>query len=223
MQYEVEMKALLKNEQATKDLLGFLKKLDTSLVLLRKEKQLNHYFQFGDILKLIGSLEDYLTTSDIKILNNIHNKATSVSVRTREKNGLTIIVVKGSMDKTDAVHSHKRMEFEKELPIDIEDLDTTLINNGFSVEAKWSATRKMYRFLDTTVDIMFTPGYGYVVEIEKLIYDESDIETARKDIKALMGKLGLETLSSARLGRMYNFYNNHWQEYYGTKKVFTID
>ncbi len=223
MQYEVEIKALIADKQSIDKLIKRLKKMDDKFVLLRKEVQLNHYFQLGDIPKLIDSLHDYLETPDIKLLQNIHEKATSVSIRTREKNRVTIILVKGSMDKTDAAHSHRRMEFEKELQISIDVLDSILINSGFGVEAKWSATRKMYKFLDSTVDIMFTPGYGYVIEIEKVLFNEKDIESARSDIEELMNKLQLKQLSGERLARMYAYYNRHWQEYYGTNKVFTIE
>lgn len=222
MQYEIEIKSLLKDKESADKLIKQLEQLDNNFVLLRREEQLNHYFKSGDIVNLISSIRSYLSKADVNLLNDIRNEATSISIRTRQKNGVTIIVVKGSLDKTDAAHSHRRMEFEKELSVNIESLDSILINAGFNIEAKWSATRKIYKFLDSTVDVMFSPGYGYVVEIEKVIHDKDSIDVARKDIKKLMGKLGLKELPSERLARMYAYYNKHWQEYYGTKNIFTI-
>jgi len=38
-----------------------------------------------------------------------------------------------------------------------------------------------------------------------------------------MAALGVQELPNARLERMFTYYNQHWQEYYGTDKVFTIE
>ena len=93
---------------------------------------------------------------------------------------------------------------------------------GFELEAKWSAARKMYAFKDMTIDVMFSPGYGYVVEFEKVIDDESNIEQTRQNLLALMSEFGVEELDAQRLNRMFKYYNENWAEYYGTDKVFTI-
>jgi hypothetical protein len=38
-----------------------------------------------------------------------------------------------------------------------------------------------------------------------------------------MGKIGAEELPQERLERMFTYYNTHWQDYYGTDKIFTIE
>lgn len=150
-------------------------------------------------------------------------KATSCSVRSREMNGKTFLVIKGSPDKTSAAHSHRRIEFEEPIGLGIIELDKLLIDTGFEYEAKWSAERKMYKYKDLTLDFFFNPGHGYLVEFEKVIYDNSKIEQTRSYILQTMDALGVEELDPARLERMFTYYNAHWPDYYGTKNVFTIE
>ena len=69
---------------------------------------------------------------------------------------------------------------------------------------------------------MITPGYGYVVEFEKVIFDTDSIDRTRSYILQIMAEVGVEELHPNRLDRMFAYYNDHWQEYYGTQKVFTI-
>ena len=55
-----------------------------------------------------------------------------------------------------------------------------------------------------------------------MIDDGREAEYARQELKALMRELGCEELPQARLERMFAYYNTHWQEFYGTEKVFEI-
>lgn len=223
MQYEIEIKALLGSQQNVDVLLQNLKQADANFTLKDEQLQLNHYFINGKLANLIEKLKPYFSAEQIKILQDIDEAAKAISVRARQKNGVTYMVVKGSLDSTDANHSHRRMEFEDPIAIDIEQLDDLVLAAGFELEAKWSAARKMYAFKDMTVDVMFSPGYGYVVEFEKVIDDEANIEQTRQSLLALMSEFGVEELDAQRLDRMFKYYNENWAEYYGTDKVFTIE
>jgi adenylate cyclase class IV len=223
MQYEIEIKALLGSQQNVDALLTKLKKVDANFALKDEQLQLNHYFINGKLTNLIEKLKPYFSDGQIKILQDIDEVAKGVSVRARQKNDVTYMVVKGSLDSADANHSHRRMEFEDPIELDIERLDDLVLAAGFELEAKWSAARKMYSFKDMTVDVMFSPGYGYVVEFEKVIADETQIEQTRQSIIDMMRDFGVEELDSKRLGRMFEYYNANWADYYGTDKVFTVE
>lgn len=222
MQYEVEVKALLGSEQKTNALLAALKAADSAFAQFDEQKQLNHYFKGGSMVRLIDATASYFRREQLSVLRRIEQEATSFSVRSRQKNGASYLVVKGSLDNTSADHSHRRIEFEEKIELPIEQLDALILNAGFELEAKWSAERHMFRFRDMTIDVMFSPGYGYVVEFEKVIHDDQAIEAARDEILNVMHEFGIEELDPGRLSRMFAHYNAHWSAYYGTRKIFTV-
>lgn len=222
MQYEVEVKALLGSEQKTNALLAALKTADSAFAQFDEQKQLNHYFKGGSMARLIDAAASYFKREQLTVLRRIEQETTSFSVRSREKNGASHLVVKGSLDDTSADHSHRRIEFEEELDLSIEGLDELILTAGFRLEAKWSAERRMFRFRNMTIDVMFSPGYGYVVEFEKVIHDDQGIEAAREEILSVMHEFDIEELDPERLSRMFAYYNAHWSDYYGTRKIFTV-
>ena len=66
-------------------------------------------------------------------------------------------------------------------------------------------------------------GYGWLAEFEKMTDDPGKVDAAKKEIRALMSRLGVEELPQDRLERMFDFYNKHWQEYYGTDRIFVVE
>jgi uncharacterized protein (DUF1778 family) len=50
----------------------------------------------------------------------------------------------------------------------------------------------------------------------------AEAEVARDEIRALMAELDAPELPQDRLERMFAFYNEHWPEYYGTDKIFSL-
>lgn len=223
MKYEIEVKALLGSQENTDALLEKLADADPDFSQFDEQKQLNHYFKGGSLGGLTLAAGKYLNTEQVKTLKRIAESATSFSVRSREKNGTTVLVVKGSLDAASADHSHRRMEFEEKIDLPIEELDALIEEAGFELEAKWSAERRFFKFKDMTIDVFFSPGYGYLVEFEKVISDEEKVEQTRADIINDMGILGVKELDPERLNRMFAYYNAHWPEYYDTKNIFTIE
>jgi len=66
-------------------------------------------------------------------------------------------------------------------------------------------------------------GYGYLAEFEKILADESAVQSARAEIESIMSELGVAELPQDRLERMFAHYNQNWPDYYGTDKVFVIE
>lgn len=222
MQYEIEIKSLLGSQERTDELLSTVKLLDPDMEQVNEQYQLNHYFKNGNIARLIEEFKTELSEGQQSLLHEIAKRATSVNVRSRQKNDSVLLIVKGSLDKSSAAHSHQRMEFETPLPLAINELDQRIQRAGWGLEAKWQAERKMYAALGLTLDVFFTPGYGYMIEFEKVVTDDTDRETAHRQVVDVMNKLGVEELPNDRLERMFAYYNEHWPEYYGTRNIFTI-
>lgn len=222
MQYEVEIKSLLGSATRATELIVQLRELDPTTVKTGQQSQLNHYFKGGDLAVLAEAMTEFLNAEQREQIVEIDAKCSSKNVRTRQKNDVVLLIVKGSLDSRSAAHSHRRMEFEAEVPLTIDELDSKVIAAGYQLEAKWQAEREMYQSLGLTVDMMFSPGYGYVAEFEKVVQQEADVNSARKEVVIVMKKLGIVELPNERLERMYTYYNNNWRDYYGTKKVFNV-
>ena len=118
--------------------------------------------------------------------------------------------------------NYEKSPLEGIIDMTIDELDDALLASGWLLEAKWQAERKIYHALGLTVDVFWTPGYGYLVEFEKVVDEDIAREEAHQQIVSVMNSLGVEELPNGRLERMFAFYNAHWQEYYGTDKSFTV-
>lgn len=223
MQYEIEIKTLLGSKQNSDALLAAATQHDPKTTLVSEQKQLNHYYHSGNLADLAKSTAEYLTPEQLAVLNDIATRATSINVRTRQKNDTVLLIAKGSLDKTSAVHSHHRMEFEAPVPLTINELDELVLQSGWQLQAKWQADRKLYDTMGLTLDVFFTPGYGYLAEFEKVVQADTDRAAAHQQLVETMAALGVKELPNARLERMFAYYNQHWQEYYGTDKVFEIE
>lgn len=115
------------------------------------------------------------------------------------------------------------MEFEEAVSLSLEELDTLLVNCGFSYQSKWSREREEFSVGDVTVCLDRNAGYGYVAEFEVLVDEAQHAEDAKQKLFNLMSRLGVEELLQDRLERMFAYYNEHWPEYYGTDRVFTVE
>lgn len=223
MQYEIEIKTLLGSKEKSDELLAEVIRRDPATKLVSEQKQLNHYYHGGNLAGLAARMKDYLTLEQIEALDDISTRATSVNVRTRDKNGTVLLIVKGSLDNVSAAHSHQRMEFEAPVNLPIDELDAFVEQSGWQLEAKWQANRKIYETMGLTLDMFFTPGYGYMAEFEKVVSADDDREAAHQKLVDTMESLGVEELPNPRLERMFAYYNQHWREYYGTDKVFVVE
>jgi len=222
MQYEIEIKCLLPDKSALEALLKKIELKDPTMKLVSVQRQRNHYFHGGSLEKLIEHAVSHLSAEQLENLKDINATATHINVRSRQKNDEVLLIVKGSLDDVSAAHSHHRMEFEGVVPLDIDQLDDLILESGWLLEAKWQANREIYSALGLTVDTIVTPGYGYMVEFERVVTDDSSREEAHQQILDVMESLGVEELPNDRLERMFAYYNEHWQEYYDTDKTFVV-
>lgn len=221
--YEVEIKSLLGNKENAETLVSRMKDLDSSTELVSENKQLNHYFEGGDVSKLFEVTKEFFSTIEIEKFTLMIEKGNNFSVRTRQKDDVAYLVLKASVDGGTSSNTVSRLEFEEAVPISIQELDDKVLSAGFTYQAKWSRERAEYTYKDISVCLDKNAGYGYLAEFEKVIADEGGVADARQEIESLMAELEVSELPQDRLARMFDFYNKNWQEYYGTEKVFTIE
>lgn len=223
MQYEIEIKSLLASQAAVNDVLAKAKHLYPDFTKVGEQHQLNHYFIGGTLAALMATFSGILSADQQTQLQQIADRATSINVRSRQKNDTVLLIVKGSLDATSAVHSHQRMEFEAEVPLSLAELDDLIVKSGWHIEAKWQADRVLYTAGGVTLDTFFTPGYGYLIEFERVVHSTAERSAAHATVVAMMDQLGVSELPNDRPERMFAYYNAHWQDYYGTKKTFTVE
>lgn len=223
-QYEIEIKSLL-GEKANAD--GLIQKLQEKYPDIQKgedENQLNHYFNTdGDFEKLKQSVAEHLSESESERFDKIIAEGKSISLRTREANGIIILVMKASLDDTTSENGITRIEFEATLPMTISELDEKILSAGFTYQAKWSRERQSFSDGNMTVCLDKNAGYGYLAEFEKVTDDADSAEAVRAELRGIMAELGAEELAQDRLERMFSFYNENWNDYYGTDKTFIIE
>jgi adenylate cyclase class IV len=221
--YEVEIKSLLGDKENADRLLARMREQDPGTTLVSKNAQLNHYFYGGDVTALVANVRDLFGSEAQEKLDRMVAMGKDFSVRTRDKDGTVLLVLKASVDEGTSANTVSRLEFEEPVALTLAELDQKVLDAGFGYQAKWSRSREEYAYKGTNVCMDKNAGYGYLAEFEKVVSGEDMVADARREIEALMGELGISELPQDRLARMFDFYNQNWPEYYGTEKVFTIE
>lgn len=221
--YEIEIKSLLGDKTAADSLVEKMQKVDPNLKVVGKNSQLNHYFIGGDLNLLYTLLENIFTKEQRDKFADFFAHGTDFSVRTRDKDGEVLLVMKAALDGGTSANTVSRLEFEESLPITLAELDALLLQAGFEFQAKWSRSRVEYAYKDITVCLDKNAGYGYLAEFETVTTDKEELPAVKARLEACMAELGVVELDQERLARMFAHYNEFWPEYYGTDKVFNIE
>ncbi len=222
-QYEIEIKSLLGEEAKAQELIKRMMECDGETCLIAENKQLNHYFEGGDLVALEERVTPYLSSDQQAALRNIIEKGSDFSVRTRQRNEEVLLVVKAALEGGSSENGVSRLEFEEPINLTLEELDNLLAEAGFIYQAKWSRERQEYKYKDINVCLDKNAGYGYLAEFETVTGEEVDLDAVRSRLLAHMDELGVEELPQDRLARMFAHYNENWRDYYGTDKVFWIE
>lgn len=221
--YEVEIKSLLGSEEKAEELRKKMQEVDPATKLTSRNKQLNHYFMGGDIHKLAEAAAPHLSPNAKAILLDLAGRAKDFSVRTRDKDGTVLLVVKVSVGDDTSSNGVARMEFEEKVDLSLDELDQLLLKAGFRYQAKWSREREEYAVKGITICLDKNAGYGWLAEFEKVVPSAGEVDSARAEVIQLMQDCGVSELPQDRLERMFAFYNEHWPEYYGTDNIFTVE
>ena len=222
MQYEVEIKCLVKDAEQAEHIPEAIRRLGYGLERKAEYNQLNDYYIDGDIAKLADKLQGVIDEAQRKVLLDIIAEHDTFSVRARQNNDTVLFIVKAATG-TSANHASQRAELETPVKLSLDELKDVITGCGYAVQARWMAHRVLYRVSNGIVfDSIFSPGYGYQAEFELLV-DASDKANAETRVRDFARELGQEPVDPERVARMFDYYNQHWQEYYGTQKTFHID
>ncbi len=223
-QIEIEVKVLLQSEANAEKFMSTLRSR-WEVKMIGKNSQLNHYFNGGDFSQMVEQFREVLSEGDLAKLEHIIQIGKSFSVRTRQADERVIFVIKASIDETNSINGTWRIEFEADVSMSIDDLDARLLASGCTYASKWSRYREEYSYKDYTICLDKNSGYGYLVEFERVVSDSSELDTIKAEIRSEIESLGFEELSQDRVNRMYEFYCQHWPEYYGASefKYFTVE
>ncbi|MGE5297692.1 MAG: CYTH domain-containing protein [Acidobacteriaceae bacterium] len=220
--YEIEIKSLLNGKDHALQLEQKMRAMDPSFKHRGSHRQLNHYFEGGQLKTLSEKIAPHLPGDKLMRLRDSIGKIKQHSLRSRLADDKTILVIKMAIDDTSSDNGTARLEIESELPLTLDELDRILLDAGFGYQAKWSRERSEYLYKGMNVSIDRNAGYGYLAEFEVVESDPSKTETTKDKIRKHMQDLGVEELPQDRLARMFDHYNKNWQDYYGTEKTFVI-
>lgn len=222
MKREIEKKYLIKDLKSRDELVSKLYEKFPKLDHSGRKTIISYFYERGiDKKKIITAATKMLNADKLAELNAILVNSTEQVVKCRSIDDVNYFTVKGSGSGEDPVHAVNRLEFEVSLELELEEINHLLQEAGINIVSKWSSVRDFYD-LDSTIkaDIEFVAGYGYKAEFEILINDGESPDLVIKLLDELAGSLGLVEANGKLLAKMYEYYNNHWQEYFKTDKVF---
>ena len=220
---EVEIKVLLGSQLKADKLVNQIQLLQYSQT--GENNQLNHYF-VGDNYEAIKNMDSkyFVDSNSQSKLLSIINSNSQFSLRTRQLNERTLLVIKASLNDTTASNGTIRMEFEEPVNLSLDQLDQLMLSYGFQYQAKWSRSRQEFQSPQSDIKICldYNAGYGYLAEFELIVDTDKNYDLTKNTILELIHSLNLQELDQHKLAKMFDYYNNNWKEYYGTKKVFEI-
>ncbi|MFP4045558.1 MAG: CYTH domain-containing protein [Candidatus Aenigmatarchaeota archaeon] len=109
---------------------------------------------------------------------------------------------------------HDKQREELEVRFDREDfgeLEKLLKMLGYGVEIKWYRKRHKFEWNGYEVCVDHTPGYGRIVEIEKMCEEDEEGEIYQELLDALE-ELDVEKTPKEKFDKRYQTYKNNWQE-----------
>ena len=223
--YEIEIKSLLGSKERADELKRHLMQLFPALRAFPPHKQRNFYFNTPSDLSVVEKVaRTFLSLKKQTELSRIvKNAKGNVSIRTRDADGKALFILKASIGDDTSANGVSRIEFEEPVTLSFDELNTRLTEAGLVYQAKWSREREHFDLGSIHITIDKNAGYGYLAEFEKMLDDGGEAKYAKKELKALMTELKCTELPQERLERMFTYYNEHWPEYYGTDKVFTVE
>ena len=223
MQREIEKKYLLKDKTEREALVKNLQALYPKMALKGTKTVISYFYEKAQSKdQILAAGKALLDEEQLAALSELVEKCDEIMVKCRSIDDTKYFAVKGAASGEDAVHAANRMEYEVILDQDLESINQAIVSAGIVLVSKWSSLRDFYS-LDQNLkaDIEFVAGYGHKAELELVIPDGDSVETAVATIDQLADKLGLYYASEALMGRMYNYYNQHWQDYFNTDNVFS--
>ncbi|TAK73105.1 MAG: CYTH domain-containing protein, partial [Dehalococcoidia bacterium] len=192
--YEIEIKSLLGESSEAERVREGMRALDPNATCRASYTQINHYFENGDITKLVEALTPLVSSATADKMGTIAEEGRSLSIRTRSMNGESRIVMKASIGDDSSANGVARLEIEEPVTLALDALDQLVLSCGYTYQAKWSRSREEYQVGDVTVCLDKNAGYGYLAEFEKVVENPDQAPEARAALDDLMRQLGVVEL-----------------------------
>lgn len=89
---------------------------------------------------------------------------------------------------------------------------------GFKVQIKWFRIRNKIE-LKNNIEMCldYTSGYGYILEIEKLVNDQKKVDDAKIELLKVLKENNIKLCPKEKFKEKYDYYKNNWKQL--TKKI----
>ncbi len=112
------------------------------------------------------------------------------------------------------IHDDVRKELEVFVENEYRDtLEEMLAILGYQVEIKWFRKRLEGEYQGLALTLDYTVGYGYIIEIEKLVANENLVTDAKKELIDFFQKLKIPITDKADFQKKYEDYRINWRNY----------
>lgn len=222
MKREIEIKCLLNGENGKQALLRKLKQAFPQHKKLKSRRVISYFYKAGATHTQILEVGSQLLNNDeLTQLKNVLEHSDALVVKARSIDTTVYFSVKGSTKGDDPVHAVNRIEFEAVIDPSLEEVGQIIEQTGIKIASKWSSERSFYALTpELEMNLEFVGGYGYKAELEMLIDNNDSHQDAINTISEAAQQLDLQEASQELFGKMYKYYNEHWQEYFNSNKEF---
>ncbi len=118
--------------------------------------------------------------------------------------------------KKGKMHKEFREELEIILPRkDFKKLQSLFSDLGYDTKVKWLRKRINYLWKGITVSLDYSKGYGYIIELEKMVTNPKNKKAALKMLNKAMKELGIKQTSKSTFDKKLRYYEKHWKKLIG--------
>lgn len=119
--------------------------------------------------------------------------------------------------KKGKIHDKYREELEIKFDKDdFEKLEKLLKVLGYEIEIKWFRDRKRFLWNGIKATVDNTRGYGYIIELEKLVDESEDKERIHAELEEKLKSLGVDITPKEIFEEKFNHYKKNWRSLTGS-------
>jgi predicted adenylyl cyclase CyaB len=113
--------------------------------------------------------------------------------------------------KKGKIHDESREEIEIKFPKeDFEKLAKLFSSVGLNAKIKWFRDRKEFEWNGITVDLDYTKGYGYIIELEKMCSEEEKGQVI-EFLKTKLKSLNIPLTPKEEFDKRFKHYEENWK------------
>ncbi len=90
-------------------------------------------------------------------------------------------------------------------------VEKLFLSLGYKARIRWKRKRVQFKWRDINVCLDFTKGFGYLIELEKMV-SENEKEGEHKRLQKTLSELGIKATSKEELERRFNYYKENWEK-----------